>query len=131
MTAFTISDVEAREHLWDSFASLLRSYAAAGAVPVSKASVEHDREKIAIRIGDSTMQFLLDKQDGAGEFFIHPEGEPGFSKPFSLELDGTIHIDGAAEALDLTAIHCLSRFSEVLKRAEERTAALLLLTATI
>ena len=110
MTLAAPSDIEVREHLWESFASQLRSYATVHETFVFKISVQHDGYAILVRTGRSSMQLALHKNDGSGMLVIDPEGGRKISEPIELRLDGTIRIGESVEALDLAAIHLMGRF---------------------
>jgi hypothetical protein len=80
--------------LWTSWASLLRSYAAAhGLNSRHHAVVEVGADEITLRVGSRWLRFTheaLQDSDGNQSAFIMQE-------------DGTIKIDGIAEEMDLAA----------------------------
>ncbi len=81
--------------LWTSWASLLRSYAAAhGLNAAQHAVVEVSADKITLRVGSRWLRFTS------------AEMEPGDGAPqqFALQEDGTVSIGGAAaEEMDFAA----------------------------
>ena len=87
-------DPRLRTELWTSWASLLRSYAAAhGLNSRHHAVVEVGGDEITLRVGSRWLRFtheLLQDSDGR-------------SSPFSMQEDGTIKINGTAEEMDLAA----------------------------
>ena len=87
-------DPRLRTELWTSWASLLRSYAAAhGLNSRHHAVVEVGGDEITLRVGSRWLRFtheLLQDSDGR-------------SSPFGMQEDGTIKINGTAEEMDLAA----------------------------
>ena len=81
--------------LWTSWASLLRSYAAAhGLNAVQHAVVEVSAEEITLRVGSRWLRFTRDAMQESGQ---EPVG-------FRLEENGNVVIDGAEEEeMDLAA----------------------------
>jgi len=81
--------------LWTSWASLLRSYAAAhGLNATQHAVVEVSAEEITLRVGSRWLRFTQDRMQQS-------DGEP---MPFSLNEDGTVTINAAPEVeMDIAA----------------------------
>ena len=81
--------------LWTSWASLLRSYAAAhGLNATQHAVVEVSAEEITLRVGSQWLRFTQDKMQ-------HSDEEP---MPFSLNENGTVTINAAPEVeMDIAA----------------------------
>jgi hypothetical protein len=83
-----------RAELWTSWASLLRSYAAAhGLNSRHHAVVEVGAEEITLRVAGKWLRFThqtLDYSDGR-------------RSPFALQEDGTVKLNGIAEEMDLAA----------------------------
>jgi hypothetical protein len=80
--------------LWTSWASLLRSYAAAhGLSSTQHAVVEVSEDRITVRHGTSWISFT------AAEY----ESSKGNKVPFYLTEHGTAVVDGNEEEMDLTA----------------------------
>jgi hypothetical protein len=80
--------------LWTSWASLLRSYAAAhGLSSRHHAVVEVGAEEITLRVGSRWLRFTH-------EIF---EDSEEHRASFSLEEDGTVKLNGIAEEMDLAA----------------------------
>ena len=88
-------EVSLHTELWTSWASLLRSYAAAhGLSAPQHAVVEVSAEEITLRVGSRWMRFTaseLQQSDGA-------------AMSFALNEDGTVTIDGdSPEEMDFAA----------------------------
>jgi hypothetical protein len=81
--------------LWTSWASLLRSYAAAhGLNSTHHAVVEVSANEITLRVSDRWLRFTPAKMQHSGEAPI----------PFALNENGTVRIDNrSAEEMDLAA----------------------------
>ena len=87
-------DPRLRTELWTSWASLLRSYAAAhGLNSRHHAVVEVGADEITLRVGSRwlrfTHQLLRDSE--------------GHSSSFSMQEDGTVKLNGIADEMDLAA----------------------------
>jgi hypothetical protein len=80
--------------LWTSWASLLRSYAAAhGLNSKHHAVVEVGADEITLRVNNKWLRFTHDTiQDSEGN-----------QSAFSLQEDGTVKLNGITEEMDLTA----------------------------
>jgi hypothetical protein len=87
-------DPRLKTELWTSWASLLRSYAAAhGLHSRHHAVVEVGADEITLRVGSRWLRFTHEMlQDSEGHRFA-----------FSMQEDGTIKIDSIAEEMDLAA----------------------------
>ena len=87
-------DPRLRTELWTSWASLLRSYAAAhGLNSRHHAVVEVGADEITLRVGSRWLRFTLDTlQDSEGH-----------RSTFKLEEDGTVKLNGITEEMDLAA----------------------------
>jgi hypothetical protein len=80
--------------LWTSWASLLRSYAAAhGLNSRHHAVVEVGADEITLRVGSRWLRFTHETL----------EGSERHRASFSLEEDGTVKLNGIAEEMDLAA----------------------------
>jgi hypothetical protein len=80
--------------LWTSWASLLRSYAAAhGLNSRHHAVVEVGADEITLRVANRWLRFTHDLI----------EDSDGNRSTFSLEEDGTVKLNGATEEMDLAA----------------------------
>ena len=87
-------DARLRAELWTSWASLLRSYAAAhGLNSPQHAVVEVGAEEIVLRVGSRWIRFTHDAM----------ERSEGSRTVFSFEEDGTVKLDGIAQEMDLAA----------------------------
>jgi hypothetical protein len=87
-------DHRLRTELWTSWASLLRSYAAAhGLNSRHHAVVEVGADEITLRVGSRWLRFSHDTL----------EDSEGHSSTFNLEEDGTVKLNGIAEEMDLAA----------------------------
>ena len=87
-------DARLRAELWTSWASLLRSYAAAhGLNSPQHAVVEVGAEEITLRVGTRWLRFTHEAM----------ERSDGSRAVFSLEEDGTVKLDGIAQEMDLAA----------------------------
>jgi hypothetical protein len=87
-------DPRLRTELWTSWASLLRSYAAAhGLNSRHHAVVEVGADEITLRVNDRWLRFTHDTiQDSDGN-----------QSAFSLQEDGTVKLNGTTEEMDLAA----------------------------
>ena len=87
-------DARLRAELWTSWASLLRSYAAAhGLNSRHHAVVEVGADEITFRVASRWLRFTHDLlQDSDGN-----------QSAFSLQEDGTVKLNGIAEEMDLAA----------------------------
>jgi hypothetical protein len=88
--------LNARLHteLWTSWASLLRSYAAAhGLNSRHHAVVEVGADEITLRVASRWLRFTHDAV----------EDNDGTKTGFSLQEDGTVKLNGIAEEMDLAA----------------------------
>lgn len=83
--------------LWTSWASLLRSYAAAhGLNSTHHAVVEVSANEITLRVSDRWLRFTPSD--------VHHNGQAPL--PFTLTEDGNVRIDnGPPEAMDIAAEH--------------------------
>jgi hypothetical protein len=89
-----LMDPRLRTELWTSWASLLRSYAAAhGLNSRHHAVVEVGADEITLRVASRWLRFTHETlQDSEGHRFT-----------FNMQEDGTIKIDDVAEEMDLAA----------------------------
>jgi hypothetical protein len=87
-------DPRLRTELWTSWASLLRSYAAAhGLNSRHHAVVEVGADEITLRVASRWLRFTHETlQDNDGN-----------QSTFSFQEDGTVKINGIAEEMDLAA----------------------------
>ena len=87
-------DPRLRTELWTSWASLLRSYAAAhGLNSRHHAVVEVGADEITLRVGSRWLRFTHELlQDSEGH-----------SSSFSMQEDGTVKLNGIADEMDLAA----------------------------
>ena len=87
-------DPRLRTELWTSWASLLRSYAAAhGLNSRHHAVVEVGADEITLRVADRWLRFTHETlQDSEGH-----------SSTFAMQEDGTVKLNGTAEEMDLAA----------------------------
>jgi hypothetical protein len=87
-------DPRLRTELWTSWASLLRSYAAAhGLNSRHHGVVEVGADEITLRVGSRWLRFTHEMlQDSEGHRFS-----------FSMQEDGTVKLNGIAEEMDLAA----------------------------
>ena len=87
-------DPRLRTELWTSWASLLRSYAAAhGLNRRHHAVVEVGAVEITLRVGSRWLRFTHETlQDSEGRRFS-----------FNMQEDGTVKLNGIAEEMDLAA----------------------------
>ena len=87
-------DHRLRTELWTSWASLLRSYAAAhGLNSRHHAVVEVGADEITLRVASRWVRFTHETLDDS----------EGHSSTFNLEEDGTVKLNGIAEGMDLAA----------------------------
>lgn len=87
-------DPRLRTELWTSWASLLRSYAAAhGLNRRHHAVVEVGADEITLRVGSRWLRFTHETlQDSEGH-----------RSTFNMQEDGTVKLNGIAEEMDLAA----------------------------
>ena len=87
-------DARLRAELWTSWASLLRSYAAAhGMNSTHHAVVEVGAEEITLRVASRWLRFthqMMELSDGG-------------RSTFNMQEDGTVKLNGIAEEMDLAA----------------------------
>jgi hypothetical protein len=90
----TAMDPRLRTELWTSWASLLRSYAAAhGLNSRHHAVVEVGADEITLRVASRWLRFTHETlQDSDGN-----------QSTFTLQEDGTVKMNGIAEEMDLAA----------------------------
>jgi hypothetical protein len=87
-------DNRLRTELWTSWASLLRSYAAAhGLNSRHHAVVEVGADEITLRVAGRWLRFTHEQI----------EDSEGNRSSFSLEEDGTVKLDGQTQEMDLAA----------------------------
>ena len=80
--------------LWTSWASLLRSYAAAHGLNTHQfAVIEYSEEEILLRYGSRWIRFTHDQQQSSDDT----------ETPFALNEDGTVRIGGKIEEMDMAA----------------------------
>jgi len=80
--------------LWTSWASLLRSYAAAhGLNSKHHAVVEVGADEITLRVASRWLRFTHESLEDSN----------GNQSAFSLQEDGTVKLNGITEEMDLTA----------------------------
>ncbi|WP_353068619.1 transcriptional regulator [Tunturibacter empetritectus] len=83
-----------RAELWTSWASLLRSYAAAhGMNSKHHAVVEVGAEEITLRVASRWLRFTHETM----------ESSDGSRSAFNMQEDGTVKLNGIAEEMDLAA----------------------------
>jgi hypothetical protein len=87
-------DARLRAELWTSWASLLRSYAAAhGMNSPHHAVVEVGAEEITLRVASRWLRFTHEMM----------ELSDGGRSTFEMQEDGTVKLNGIAEEMDLAA----------------------------
>ena len=87
-------DARLRTELWTSWASLLRSYAAAhGLNSRHHAVVEVGADEITLRVASQWLRFTHETLEDSN----------GNRSAFSLQEDGTVKLNGVAEEMDLVA----------------------------
>ena len=87
-------DARLRAELWTSWASLLRSYAAAhGLNSTHHAVVEVGSEEITLRVASRWLRFTHEMM----------ELSDGGRSTFNMLEDGTVKLNGIAEEMDLAA----------------------------
>ena len=87
-------DARLRAELWTSWASLLRSYAAAhGMNSTHHAVVEVGAEEITLRVASRWLRFTHEMM----------ELSDGGRSTFNMQEDGTVKLNGVAEEMDLAA----------------------------
>jgi|SRR5580698_5593327 hypothetical protein len=87
-------DARLRAELWTSWASLLRSYAAAhGLNSRHHAVVEVGADEITLRVASHWLRFTHEAM----------ELSDGSRSAFNMEEDGTVKLNGVTEEMDLAA----------------------------
>ena len=87
-------DARLRAELWTSWASLLRSYAAAhGLNSKHHAVVEVGADEITLRVASRWLRFTHEMM----------ELSDGGRSTFEMQEDGTVKLNGVAEEMDLAA----------------------------
>src|SRR3984885_1217769 len=87
-------DPRLRTELWTSWASLLRSYAAAhGLNSRHHAVVEVGADEITLRVGSKWLRFTHETIEDSEEH----------CSSFNMQEDGTVKLNGIAEEMDLAA----------------------------
>jgi len=87
-------DARLRAELWTSWASLLRSYAAAhGLNSTHHAVVEVGAEEITLRVASRWLRFTHEMM----------ELSDGGRSTFKMQEDGTVKLNGITEEMDLAA----------------------------
>jgi hypothetical protein len=85
---------ELHTELWTSWASLLRSYAAAHGLNSNNfAVIEFGADEILIRVGPNWTRFTHTQQ----------QINTGQTTPFALNEDGTVTLNGTIEEMDFAA----------------------------
>jgi hypothetical protein len=95
-SALKLTNLNSQLHteLWISWASLLRSYAAAhGLNSIQFAVIEFGDNEIILRIDSKWTRFTHTEQHSSN----------GTKSPFALNEDGTISLDGKIEEIDFAA----------------------------
>ena len=90
--------------LWISFASLLRSYAAARSLNDESAEVTLKGDSIRIVAGNAAMQLTLDPHNASGTWSLSSGAVPRRQGRLALLPEGRIDIDGTVLELDHAAI---------------------------
>jgi hypothetical protein len=89
-----LMDHRLRTELWTSWASLLRSYAAAHGLNMRHhAVVEVGADEITLRVGSRWLRFTHETI----------EDSEGQHTSFNMREDGTVKLNGIAEEMDLAA----------------------------
>jgi hypothetical protein len=90
----SIDNPALHRELWISWASLLRSYAAAHGLNSNRfAVIEFGEEKIVIRVDSKWASFTHDEM----------EKSDGMRAVFALNEDGTVALDGKIDEMDFAA----------------------------
>jgi hypothetical protein len=85
---------QVHRELWISWASLLRSYAAAHGLNSNQfAVIEFGEDKIVVRAGGKWVRFT----------HVELEASDGGKMPFELNEDGTVMVDGKMDEMDFAA----------------------------
>jgi hypothetical protein len=89
-----IDNTALHRELWISWASLLRSYAAAHGLNSNQfAVIEFGEDEIVVRAGSKWVRFTHSEQ----------ESSDGRKTSFALNEDGTVTMDGKMDEMDFTA----------------------------
>ena len=89
-----ISHESVRAELWISWASLLRSYAAAHGLNSNNfAVIEFGADEILVRFGSTWTRFTHNQQ----------QSSDGATSAFALNEDGTVTLDGKIDEMDFAA----------------------------
>jgi len=108
MTLPVSSDSEIRIQLWESFLSLLKSYAAAASLHGGRLEVAAISEcEALVSAGTRVLDIWCFPESGGGDWAIgRSTGEP--TGDFRLNTDGTIALDGSTMDMDHAAIQLIS-----------------------
>jgi hypothetical protein len=90
--------------LWISFASLLRSYAAARSLNDESADVSQKGDRIRIVAQNAAMDLTLDPHNASGTWSLSSTAGPQKQGRLTLLPEGRIDIDGTVLDLDHAAI---------------------------
>ena len=99
--------------LWLSFASLLRSYAAAAGLsggPAAEAAIAG--ESVTITCGAARLQIVCDPVTGAGNWQLRSGAQVVTEGRFDLLPEGRIALDGSTLDLDHAAIDLVQQLSK-------------------
>ena len=90
----SIDNQALHRELWISWASLLRSYAAAHGLNSNNfAVIEFGEDEIVLRFGSKWIRFTHDQQ----------QSSDGNTSSFALNEDGTVTLDGKIDEMDFAA----------------------------
>jgi hypothetical protein len=130
MTRRPASKSDVREELWRSFASLLRSYAAAaGLNGISHGVLLLGEDSMHVVSGRNTLKISYHPTLGRGLWSLHQEADSGTDRhefavmacelergDFDVNPDGTIQLNGAAVEIDHAAIQLIASLTAAAAR---------------
>lgn len=113
MSAPVAEETMLSAELWLSFASLLRSYAAAATLHVTPAAeIVITEETATIASGAARLHVVCDPVTGAGNWQLRRGAQPVAEGRFHLLLEGRIALDGSTLDLDHAAIDFIAALTQ-------------------
>jgi hypothetical protein len=98
--------------LWLSFVSMLRSYAAAASLHAGEVNVFVAENAVTIAAGDARLEMQFDPASSIVSWTRRTGSLSSGSGSFTIELEGTVSIDGVSRDLDHAAIDFIASVTE-------------------
>jgi hypothetical protein len=102
--------------LWESFVSMLQSYAAVASLDGREVRVRSGKDSVTVSAFAAQIEMRFDAESGEGTWEKRIAERPAFAGSFTIEPDGKIRIDGAMKEFDIAAIDLID---SVTKRGKE------------